>query len=515
MHTSDAASSPDRRRLLGAGAALATGGLWSLPLAAQTGKRRVALVIGNGAYQVGPLANPVNDAKGMAGLLRSLGFEVIQVNDATQAQMREAVAATADRLRGGGATGLFYFAGHGVQLEVRNYLMPVDARAHDGASLRAQSLDVQAVIDGYRQAATAMNIVVLDACRDNPFGRSAGTTGLAPVDAPPGTFLAYATAPGFVAEDGAVGTNGLYTGFLLKEMGQRGARIEDVFKRVRLQVRRASNGRQVPWESTSLEDDFVFASGEKVEVETVQKRDEAFDAEKAAWDTIKSSLRPEDYYEFLQRWPNGRLAELAQFKLDQISRPRVVVSTAPGIKVLPSGVDRYRVGDVWTMERWNRFGPTRRIDFRVTAIEGDRVIVNDGALVLDQMGGTLNNRLGRKDPALVASPADLQVGKRWRSAFINTPPQGLPVRTYYDNRVVALEDVEVPAGRLRCFHVEARGESRLMNGAPGRRLSYDNWIDPATMWIVRSHVRQTQALTGEVVDDIRDELVAMRLMPRG
>lgn len=504
----------DRRRLLGAGAALATGALWSQPLAAQTGKRRVALVIGNGAYQVGPLANPVRDAQGMAALLRSMGFEVIELGEGTQAQMREAVAATADRLRGGGATGLFYFAGHGVQLEFRNYLMPVDAKPHDGLSLRAQSLDVQAVIDAYRQAATAMNIVVLDACRDNPFGRSAGTTGLAPVDAPPGTFLAYATAPGFVAEDGAVGTNGLYTGFLLKELSQRGARIEDVFKRVRLQVRRASNGRQVPWESTSLEDDFVFASGEKVEAETVQKRDEAFDAEKAAWDAIKSSLRPEDYYEFLQRWPSGRLAEVAQFKLDQVSRPRVVATAPQGLTVLPSGIDRYKVGDAWTMERWNRFSPNRRIDFRVTSLEGEQVMVNGGVLVLDQMGGVLNNRLGRKDPVLLQSPADLQVGKRWRSAFTNTPPGGQPHRSYYENRVLALEDVEVPAGRFRCFRVEARGESRPQGGGHGRRLAYDTWIDPATMWIVKHHLRQTNALTGEIAEETRDELVSMTRVPR-
>jgi hypothetical protein len=503
-----------RRRLLGAGAALATGSLWSLPLAAQTGKRRVALVIGNGGYQIGPLANPVNDARAMADLLGSLGFEVVALRDASQAQMREAVAATADRLRGGGATGLFYFAGHGVQLEFRNYLMPVDARPHDGLSLRAQALDVQAVIDAYRQAATAMNIVVLDACRDNPFGRSAGTTGLAPVDAPPGTFLAYATAPGFVAEDGAVGTNGLYTGYLLKEMGQRGARIEDVFKRVRLQVRRASNGRQVPWESTSLEDDFIFASGEKVQAETARRLDEAFDAEKAAWNAVKTSTKPEDLYEFLQRWPNGRMAELAQFKLDQLARPQVVAVAPSGLAPLPSGTDRYRVGDAWTMERWDRFAPTRRFDFAVTSVVGDRVFINKDQLIYDQMGGVIRSRTGDKDPAVLQVPADLQVGKRWRSAFVNDNPGGNVTRNLFEQRVVALETLSLPSGDLKVFHVVARGESRLLNGAPGRLLAFDSWIDPSTMWVVKHHIRQSNPMSGEVIEEIRETMVSMRRVPR-
>jgi multidrug efflux pump subunit AcrA (membrane-fusion protein) len=166
-------------------------------------------------------------------------------------------------LKGKQAVGMLYYAGHGLQLDWHNYMVPVDAKLSQAADVPKQTIDIENVIDTFKKSATRMNIIVLDACRDNPFAGKASGKGLAQLDAPPGTYLAFATSPGNVAEDGdETSGNGLFTQYLLKEL-QKPARIEDVFKRVRLQVRQKSQGRQIPWDSSSLEDDFAFNDGVK------------------------------------------------------------------------------------------------------------------------------------------------------------------------------------------------------------------------------------------------------------
>ncbi len=225
---------------------------------------RVALVIGNAAYKNIPaLANATNDAKSMSSILRKLGFNVIEVVDGDKDQMVKAIAQMQALLQGKQAVGMLYYAGHGLQLDWRNYMVPVDARLSQASDIATQTVDIENVIDTMKRSATRMNIIVLDACRDNPFSGKASGKGLAQLDAPPGTYLAFATSPGNVAEDGDENaSNGLFTHYLLKEL-QRPARIEDLFKRVRLQVRQKSQGRQIPWDSSSLEDDFAFNDGVK------------------------------------------------------------------------------------------------------------------------------------------------------------------------------------------------------------------------------------------------------------
>lgn len=226
---------------------------------------RVALVIGNGAYtHVPSLQNPVNDAEAMGTTLRLLGFDVVELRDGSRAQMQQALDAMRKALDGKQGIGVLYYAGHGVQLDLRNYMIPVEARLESAADVPQQALDLNQVVEIFKRSGNRMSIVMLDACRDNPFSDRVAGKGLAPMDAPNNTFLAYATAPGNVAEDGdpALG-NGLYTGYLVKELQKPATRIEDVFKRVRLQVRRQSSGRQIPWESTSLEEDFYFNDGHR------------------------------------------------------------------------------------------------------------------------------------------------------------------------------------------------------------------------------------------------------------
>ena len=215
--------------------------------------QRTALVIGNGAYQSSPLRNPPNDARAVSKALRELGFNVIEKTNVNQKDMLETIFTFGEHIRAGGI-GLFYYAGHGVQVNGKNYLIPVGARIETERQVEVEAVDVGRVLGVMDAARNRINIVILDACRDNPFSRSFRTVsqGLAMVDAPTGTFIAYATSPGKTATEGT-GDNGLYTSKLIQAIREPGLRIEDVFSHVRTAVRMESGGRQVPWESSSLE----------------------------------------------------------------------------------------------------------------------------------------------------------------------------------------------------------------------------------------------------------------------
>lgn len=223
-------------------------------------ERRVALVIGNASYKDAPLDNPVNDARDMAEMLRRTGFEVIELINGTQKEMNRAIAKFGDRLRSD-SVALFYYAGHGLQVRGKNYLVPIDAQISNETSIRVESVDVDGVLD--QLASSELNVVILDACRNNPFERkfrAMGGGGLAQMDAPKGSLIAYATSPGKTAADGD-GRNGLFTGELLKQMQRPGLTIEQVFKNVRREVARATRDNQIPWESSSLTGDFYFMPG--------------------------------------------------------------------------------------------------------------------------------------------------------------------------------------------------------------------------------------------------------------
>ena len=230
-------------------------------------KHRVALVIGNSAYKASPLRNPVNDAQDMARVLGDLGFEVIHKENVTQNDMKRAIRSFSEKIRDGGV-GLFYYAGHGIQINGQNYLIPVEAPIEKEEDVEYESVDVRFVLAQMASAGNEMNILILDACRNNPFARSLRTPqrGLAVMTAPSGTFIAYATAPDSVASDGNT-RNGLYTQELLKYMQMPGLNIEEVFKRVRLAVRNATQGKQIPWESTSLVRNFYFTERSTANVE--------------------------------------------------------------------------------------------------------------------------------------------------------------------------------------------------------------------------------------------------------
>ena len=219
---------------------------------------RTALVIGNAAYMTAPLKNPINDARLMAEALRRLGFSVLVGENLTYQQMEEKVLDFGRKIKRGGV-GLFYFSGHGVQVQDANYLIPVDAAIEKEQDVRFEAMLADRVLAEMEAAENRLNIVIFDACRDNPFARSfrSQTRGLAQMSAPKGTIIEYATAKGAVASDGT-GVNGLFTEQLIRYMNEPGQKIEEVFKKVRSEVCRISGGLQVPWESSNLLGDFYF-----------------------------------------------------------------------------------------------------------------------------------------------------------------------------------------------------------------------------------------------------------------
>ena len=231
-----------------------------------SGQPRMALVIGNAAYQTKPLRNPENDAKDVAAALGKLRFEVILRVNADYSQMQEAIYDFAVRLGRHKGVGLFYFAGHGVQIDGENYLLPLGIRVTGPQHLKSRAINLAMLLSAMMDAKNHVNIIILDACRNNPFspGRSIGrdlslSRGLAAMEASAGVLIVYATSPGTVAADGS-GRNGVFTKCLLSYINSN-AHIEDMLRRVRKAVYRETGGKQLPWSSSSLMDKFYFNPG--------------------------------------------------------------------------------------------------------------------------------------------------------------------------------------------------------------------------------------------------------------
>ena len=311
--------------------------------------RRVALLVGNASYKESPLSNPINDARAMAEVLKSRGFEVILRENTSKLDLERAVADFGEKLQQG-ATGLFYYAGHGMQVNGRNFLIPVDARIQSEQRVRLEAVDVDLVLEQMQAARSTVNLVILDACRNNPFEKRfrGGGGGLAQINAPEGTLIAYATAPGSVAADGA-SKNSLYTEELLKAMQAPGAKVEEVFKAVRVAVSQRSKGAQTPWEASSLIGDFFFVP--PVESKSIVKTPPAqlsapaaaqrsVDAgpsrlamELAFWESIKGSNSMPELQAYLTQFPNGTFAPLVRARIEQLTSR---LTQKPGAASIPA-----------------------------------------------------------------------------------------------------------------------------------------------------------------------------------
>jgi len=301
-------------------------------------EKRFALIIGNDGYKSLPkLANAANDARAMDKALKAAGFETTLVLDGGRKQLNRAIEEFGDRLSSG-AVGLFYYAGHGVQTEgAENYLIPVDAELDSDEDLASEALAMDRVMKIMAGAHDRLNIVILDACRDNPLpkrSRSAAR-GLAVVAAPTGTFVAYSAGPGQQAQDGEAGGNGLFTAELVKQIVTPGLKIEDVFKRTSEAVLGASHNKQTPWTQASIQGDFYFlpptegAAPPAPAAAAAAPSASGPDREALLWESVKDSQDPADFREYLKKYPKGDFAGIARNRIAALEKKAADAKPSP------------------------------------------------------------------------------------------------------------------------------------------------------------------------------------------
>ncbi|HJR20639.1 MAG TPA: caspase family protein, partial [Dongiaceae bacterium] len=368
---------------------------------------RVALVVGNGAYapEIGKLKNPASDAQLMADALKGLGFEVAVVTDADQKAMKRAIREFGQKLRetGPNGIGLFYYAGHGVQVDGENFLLPVGAEIQAEGDVELEAVSAASILSQMQFAGNAVNLVFLDACRNNPLTRSfrSGSRGLARVDAPRGSFVGYSTAPGDVSVDGESG-NSPYALALVEELNTPGISIEEAHRAVRGKVLAATNQRQTPWDSSSLTGPVILkalsaAQPPQVAAVTPPPTPPAGastqQAELLFWDSIKDSDNPATFQAYLTQFPNGVFAGLARAKIDELksagnapdetqSAARQIQPAAPQPAPAPQAEEKLDVALLAVVEPMSGvFVATRSVNVRAGAsIEADII----GRLAADQ-----------------------------------------------------------------------------------------------------------------------------------
>jgi hypothetical protein len=408
---------------------------------------------------------------------------------------------------------MFYYAGHGAQLAWKNYLVPVDAVIDKLEDMQTQTVELNSLLQGLIKAQNPMNVIILDACRDNPFGNKVQSQqkGLSQFDAPPGSLLAYATSPGNTAADGE-GANGLYTENLLRELRVPEAKIEDVFKRVRLNVRRKSEGQQIPWESTSLEDDFYFVPPQHVRKLSEAELERQFNEELAVWEKIKDSREPGPLEDYLRKNPSGRFSEMAQFQLDRVlaklGEKKIEVVSAPQ-NPFTKGVARvdtnFKIGDSYSYREIDLYTKLETRKFRnvVTEITDHEVIFNNGVLITDLFGNQVKLPDGRRLTQAQHYIQEYSVGKKWTTRYRLTLPNGRSSDNELEFKVAAREQVTVPAGAFDAFRVEGQGWAPQL----GVNIQTVYWIAPGVKrpiaWeTVRKH------RSGNVLENARRELTA-------
>jgi len=477
---------------------------------------RQALVIGNSRYANSPLANPVNDATAIAKSLTELGFACQLLTDATLQDMAAAVRSHGEKLSRLKAVGLFYYAGHGAQMGWRNYLVPVDATLSSLEDVPRQTLELNSLLLALKKAANPMNVIILDACRDNPFGTRVPLEqkGLSQFDAPMGSLLSYATAPGNTASDGE-GANGLFTENLLREMRVPGAKLEDVFKRVRLKVRLQSKGQQIPWESTSLEEDFYFTRtpGQLAEASEAQKN-ALFAEEAAAWSAIQNANTPEPFSNYLARYPNGKFSQLAQVQLDRLLKKqgeKRVEATATENNPFTLGstkaVGTYTVGDAYAFELRDALSGVVQKAYQevVSEVAETQIVFNNGSLVLDLIGNETKSENPRFLSPAQLFPAEYSVGTKWSTQFGWRKGDGIASVMALEMKVVGREPFRTPAGEFNAFKVS--GSGRVQGGS---FWTVNYWIDPERCLRPLQFEMSTNGGSGKRAFSIADRIVLVR-----
>ena len=508
--------------------------------------RRLALVVGNGDYPSAPLRNPVNDARDLAAALHDSGFEVIKLENATLRQLRAAVRDFGDRLKKEGGVGLFYYAGHAMQLKGSNYLIPVGAQIEREDEIEFESLDVNMVLEKLDAAGNRFNIVILDACRNNPFARAFRSTaqGLAQMDAPSGTVIAFATSPGSVASDGP-GRNGLYTQHLIEFVARPGLKIEDVFKQVRSAVRRDSNGQQIPWESTSLEGDFYFHPVDTAVADVGRKQEEQVRVEEMVRIAIareRDRIRQEMEQASVQEGAAKKAPSAATKTAPPSVAPRVTPEGAggptPTAPVIGSRLEgkisapQFVVGDEWEIlsvtSPASRSGsePVSWRD-RITVVGVSEQRLTLSYMRLDQPGGTPSGAARERASRSVGKAGTYQVSPQLATLFdgknafdgqrkyLSFPLEANASWTYsyeyptadgsgkihedLECKVVGWEQVTVPAGTFWALRIEQKGWSNNVSpnipaaARAAARLNRTFWYSPEVKFNVKSEFRRSAA----------------------
>jgi hypothetical protein len=329
-------------------------------------------------------------------------------------------------------------------------------------------------------------VIILDACRDNPFGTATQPQqkGLSQMDAPTNTILAYATSPGNVASDGD-GANGLYTENLLREIRVPEAKIEEVFKRVRLGVRRKSNGQQIPWESTSLEDDFYFRPPAQIRKLSDAEKARLFNEELTLWERIKESKEAGPFEDYLRRYPSGQFTELAQFQLDRAlakqGETRVEHASSEGspfTKGSATANTSYKVGDSYSYRVLDYFSKVERSRVTDTVVRiSENEVIFDSGLITDLLGNNLRMRNGIRFTPNQTLPLEYSVGKRWATRFNITAPNGQTGSAAGEVRVAGRDMITVPAGTFDAFRIEIRTDGYGF-GQPPSTHQINYWMAP-------------------------------------
>lgn len=316
---------------------------------ADDSERRVALVIGNNDYLYAPdLRNAAHDAEDLAVALHEVGFEVEKVLDADLRGLDAAIDRFISKLSPGDVA-LFHYSGHGMQVDGENYLIPVDFKLKDPASVRYDAYSASKLHDRMAGASSRLNIMMLDACRNNGFATTrANSGGLAMMNAAEGSFIAFATGPGSTADDNRDGRNGLFTAHLLETIDEPGLTLDEIFNRVRQQVYEDSGKRQLPWTSSSVIGDFFFRwktpdAAPVAPVPAPRPSTSEAEMELTFWTSIKDGTNPAMFEAYLRKYPQGHFSELARIRLTELKpAPQPVPQPAP-VKPAPAKPAQPRV----------------------------------------------------------------------------------------------------------------------------------------------------------------------------